>query len=73
MARVRQRVLASGRLAEENAPLFKALVDSDLLARLAAGDAGAVEERLTSILGPGFGLEELGISAGDLGLRSQST
>ncbi len=73
MARVRRRVLAQGRPAQENAPLFKALVDSDLLARLAAGDAKAVEETLASILGPGFGLKELGLGAHELGLGRHST
>jgi len=61
----RARLTALGRPAAENRPLFYRLVDSGLLATVAAGDAAGAEGILTQVLGPGCGLAELGISPGD--------
>lgn len=66
MRRVRERVIAQGRPAAENRPLFFALADSDLLPRLEQGDLPGVERLLMEILGPGFGLAQLGLAPGDL-------
>ncbi len=60
----RQKLTALGRPAEQNRPLFYALVDSELLARVAAGDAAGAEAVLARVLGPGFTLTELGLEAG---------
>lgn len=60
----RQKLTALGRPAAENRPLFYELVDSELMARVAAGDAAGVEEVLARVLGPGFGLRELGLDTG---------
>ncbi|MBU2470358.1 MAG: bifunctional precorrin-2 dehydrogenase/sirohydrochlorin ferrochelatase [Proteobacteria bacterium] len=60
----RHKLTALGRPAEENRPLFYELVDSPLLERVAAGDAAGVEGILARVLGPGFGLEDLGLEAG---------
>jgi len=62
----RARLTALGRPAAENRPLFYRLVDSELLALVAAGDAAGVEAVLARELGPGFSLAELGLTPPDL-------
>ena len=57
--RVREKVVGRGRPSEENRVLFKALVDSELLDKIAAGDTGGVDEILTNTLGPDYTLAEL--------------
>jgi precorrin-2 dehydrogenase/sirohydrochlorin ferrochelatase len=66
MRALRERVTAQGRPAEENRPKFFALADSDLYERVAVGDAAGVDEVIESVLGPGFGLTELGWGPADL-------
>lgn len=66
MRALRERVTALGRPAEENRPYFFALADSELYAKVAAKDAAAIDRVIAGVLGPGFGLAELGWSAADL-------
>jgi precorrin-2 dehydrogenase/sirohydrochlorin ferrochelatase len=66
MRALRQRVAALGRPAEENRPLFFALADSDLIARVAAADAAGVDALVAGVLGPGYSLAELGWRPADL-------
>ena len=66
MAAVRKRVLAQGRPALENRELFVRLTDSSLLEKVAAADAAGVEAILREVLGPGYGLADLGLSPDDL-------
>lgn len=66
MRALRQRVTAQGRPAEENRPLFFALADSELLARVAARDAAGVEAVIAGVLGPGYSLADLGWTPADL-------
>jgi precorrin-2 dehydrogenase/sirohydrochlorin ferrochelatase len=66
MRALRQRLTAQGRPAEANRPLFFALADSDLLARVAARDAVGVDALITRVLGPGHTLAELGWGPTDL-------
>jgi len=61
MRRVRREWLAGGEGTMSNRELFYRLVDSDLLAALAAGDRDRAEAVLTSILGHGRALDELDI------------
>jgi siroheme synthase-like protein len=56
----RQWVKDQGRPAELNRPLFFALADSDLLARLKAHDLAGVDEILARVLGPACSLAALG-------------
>ncbi len=60
MRTARQWVKDQGRPAEMNRPLFFALADSDLLARLKAGDLAGVDALLARILGPECSLAALG-------------
>ncbi|MEW5913408.1 MAG: bifunctional precorrin-2 dehydrogenase/sirohydrochlorin ferrochelatase [Thermodesulfobacteriota bacterium] len=62
---VRARLTALGRPAAENRPLFYRLVDSELRATVAAGDAAGAGAVLRRVLGPGCGLAELGIAPGE--------
>lgn len=66
MRALRKKVTALGRPAEENRPKFFALADSDLFERVAAADANGVDRIIESVLGPGFGLADLGWSPADL-------
>lgn len=66
MRALRERVTALGRPAEENRPKFFALADSALFERVAAADATGVDRIIESVLGPGFGLADLGWSPADL-------
>lgn len=61
MGAVRSRVLAGGRPQPENEALFQRLVDSDLLDWIRAKDRERIGRFLQEVLGPGFGLSELGI------------
>lgn len=60
----RQKLTALGRPADQNRPLFYELVDSELMQRVAGGDAAGVDEVLTRVLGTGFTLKELGLDLG---------
>ncbi len=70
MRALRRRVTALGRPAAENRPKFFALADSELFQRVAAADAAGVDRIITSILGPGFTLAELGWRPEDLEARA---
>jgi precorrin-2 dehydrogenase/sirohydrochlorin ferrochelatase len=73
MRRVRARVTDQGRPAEQNRPIFFALADSDLLPLLERGNLAGVEARLRNILGPDFGLAQLGLEPGDLTPEKEAT
>ena len=60
----RAKLTAMGRPAAQNRPLFYELVDSELMQRVTAGNAAAVDEVLTRVLGTGFTLEDLGLDLG---------
>ena len=60
MGLVRTRILAAGRPASENRVLFRRLVDSPLLDRLAAADWEGAEKILTQTLGEDFAFNYLG-------------
>jgi precorrin-2 dehydrogenase/sirohydrochlorin ferrochelatase len=66
MRALREKVTAGGRSAEENRPKFFSLADSDLFDKVAAKDAGGVDQITGSILGQGFSLADLGWQASDL-------
>lgn len=66
MRALRRRLTALGRPAEDNRPLFFALADSDLLARVAARDAAGVDSVAARVLGLGFTLTDLGWEPKDL-------
>jgi precorrin-2 dehydrogenase/sirohydrochlorin ferrochelatase len=70
---LRRRVMARGRPAEENRPLFFALADSELLDMVAAGDAEGVDRVIARVLGPGFGLSDMGWGPEDLRPRRESS
>ena len=69
MRALRAKLTALGRPAQENRPLFFALADSPLLARVAARDWAGVDGIVASILGPGFELDQLGLGPRDLELE----
>ena len=60
----RAKLTALGRPADQNRPLFYELVDSELMQRVTGGEAAAVDEVLTRVLGPGFTLKDLGLELG---------
>lgn len=64
MRRIRERTRAGGGASEGNRELYYRLVDSDLLAALAAGDRDRADAILTRILGPGYTLDRLGLEEG---------
>ena len=64
MGRVREKVLAGGLTPAERRNVFEELASSDMVAMIEAGDEGGIEEMLRKICGPGFGLQQLGISLG---------
>lgn len=70
MRALRVKVTAQGRPAEENRPKFFALADSDLFEQVAARDAAGVDRIIASVLGPGFGLADLGWGPADLETES---
>jgi precorrin-2 dehydrogenase/sirohydrochlorin ferrochelatase len=70
---LRRRVMARGRPAEENRPLFFALADSELFEMVAAGDAEGVDRVIARVLGPGFGLADMGWGPEDLRPRRESS
>jgi len=63
MGRIRTKVQAEGRLAEENRELFLRLVDSDLIEALAQNNLARAEETVVRILGPAYTLNALGFKA----------
>ncbi len=71
MAALRRAIMARGRPAEENRPLFRALADSELGERVAAGDGPGVDRTLQSVLGPGWSLARLGWGPRDLRPRGE--
>lgn len=61
MRRIREQVRAGRGASESHRELYYRLVDSDLLAALAAGDRDRADGILARILGPGYTLGGLGL------------
>ena len=63
---IRAKVVNKADCQEGNRPIFYALVDSGLFEQVAAANPAGVEEVLAEVLGPGFTLADLGLTAEDL-------
>lgn len=63
---IRARVVNKADCEQGHRPIFYALVDSGLFEQVAAANAAGVEAVLAEVLGPGFTLTDLGLTAEDL-------
>jgi precorrin-2 dehydrogenase / sirohydrochlorin ferrochelatase len=58
LGELRKRIMAKGRLSEENKEVFEAVVNSDILELLRRGDREAVREKIHSMTGEDLELKE---------------
>lgn len=62
MGRIREKLLAEAHEPEAHKPLFEALIEAGLLARVKAGDREGIDALLAEILGEGYSCDALGVS-----------